>query len=80
MDFRACRRHVRRLQGNKNVEEVIQREGVGLSLLLNMNIPEYVRMVYGSWDGMGKRFSEVDEKSLERADLLLQGYNPWWAQ
>ena len=79
MDFRACRRHARRLHGNKNVEEVIQREGVGLSLLLNMNIPEYVRMVYGSWECMGKRFSEVDKKSLEQADLLLQGYNPWWA-
>lgn len=80
MDFRACRRHVRRLQGNKNVEEIIQREGVGLSLLLNMNVSEYVRLVYGSWESMGKRFSEVNEESLERADLLLQGYNPWWAQ
>lgn len=77
-DFRECRRHVRRLLGNKDVEEVIQREGVGLSLLLNMNVPDYVRMVYGSWECMGKRFSEVNEKSLERADLLLQEYNPWW--
>lgn len=77
-DFRECRRHVRRLLGNKDVEEAIQREGVGLSLLLNMNVPDYVQMVYGSWECMGKRFSEVNEKSLERADLLLQGYNPWW--
>jgi hypothetical protein len=75
MDFRACRGHVRRLQGNKDVEEFIQREGVGLLLLLNMKIPEYVRLVYGSWEGMGKRFFEVDEKSLERADLLLQGHH-----
>ncbi|OYT29085.1 hypothetical protein B6U98_03485, partial [Thermoplasmatales archaeon ex4572_165] len=29
-DFRKCRRHVRRLIGNKDVEETIQREGVGL--------------------------------------------------
>ena len=79
-DFRECRRHVRRLLGNKDVEETIQREGVGLSLLLNMKIPEYVRMVYGSWECMGKRFSEVNEESLKLADLLLQGYNPWWAQ
>ncbi len=80
MDFRRCRRHVRRLQGNSDVEEVIQREGVGLSLLLNMNSPNYMQIVYGSWDCMGKRFSMVAEKALERADLLLQGYNPWWAQ
>jgi len=79
-DFRKCRRHVRRLIGNKDVEETIQREGVGLSLLLNMKIPEYVRMVYDSWECMGKRFSEVNEESLKLADLLLQGYNPWWAQ
>jgi len=29
---------------------------------------------------MGKRFSKVEEESLEHADLLLKGYNPWWAQ
>jgi hypothetical protein len=29
---------------------------------------------------MGKRFSKVEEKSLEHADLLLKDYNPWWAQ
>jgi len=78
-DFRKCRRLVRRVFGNKDVEAVIQREGVGRLLLFNMDIDTYVRMVYGSWECMGKRFSEVDKKSLERADLLLQGYNPWWA-
>ena len=79
-DFRACRRHARRLRGDKNVEGIIQREGVGLLLLLNMNISQYVQIVYGSWECMGKRFSKVEEKSLEHADLLLKGYNPWWAQ
>lgn len=78
-DFKKIRRLVRRVFGNKDVEAVIQREGVGRLLLLNMDIDTYVRMVYGSWECMGKRFSEVDKKSLERADLLLQGYNPWWA-
>ena len=79
-DFRACRRHARRLRGDKNVEGIVQREGVGLLLLLNMNISQYVQIVYGSWECMGKRFSKVEEKSLEHADLLLKGYNPWWAQ
>lgn len=78
-DFRRCRRHIRRLQGNSDVEEVIRREGVGLSLFLNMDVPEYVQMLYGSWEGIGKRFSEVNEESLKRADLLLQGNNSWWA-
>jgi hypothetical protein len=79
-DFRACRRHARRLRGDKNVEGIVQREGVGLLLLLNMDISQYVQIVYGSWECMEKRFSKVEEKSLEHADLLLKGYNPWWAQ
>ena len=33
-DFRSIRRHGRRLKGNKDVEELIQKEGVGLLLLL----------------------------------------------
>lgn len=78
-DFRAIRRHARRLRGDKNVEGIIQREGVGLLLLLNMDIPQYVQMVYGSWELMGERFARVGEQSLERAELLLKGYNPWWA-
>ncbi len=64
----------------KNVEGIIQREGVGLLLLLNMDISQYVQIVYGSWECMGKRFPKVEEKSLEHADLLLKDYNPWWAQ
>ncbi len=75
-DFRACQRHTRRLRGDKNVEGIIQREGVGLLLLLNMDISQYVQIVYGSWECMGKRFSKVGEKSLEHADLLLKYYNP----
>jgi len=79
-DFRAIRRHARRLRGDKNVEGIIQREGVGLLLLLNMEIPQYVQTVYGSWELMGKRFAKVSEQALEHAELLLKGYNPWWAQ
>jgi len=45
-----------------------------------MDISQYVQIVYGSWECMGKRFSKVEEKSLEHADLLLKDYNPWWAQ
>jgi hypothetical protein len=79
-DFRRCRRHARRLRGDKNVESIIQREGVGLLLLQNMDIPEYVETVFGSWELMGERFGRVGEQALDRAEQLLQGYNPWWAQ
>lgn len=74
-DFRSIRRHGRRLKGNKDVEELIQKEGVGLLLLLNMEIEEYVKMVYGSWDVMGKRFAEVKKGSLAAADKIFDGSN-----
>lgn len=78
-DFRASRRHARRLRGDKNVEGVIQREGVGLLLLFNMNLSHYIRKVFGSWELVGERFAKVREQALSRAQLLLEGYNPWWA-
>jgi hypothetical protein len=37
-DFRSIRRHGRRLRGNKDVEGLVQKEGVGLLLLLNMEL------------------------------------------
>ena len=78
-NFRACRRHARRLRGDKNVEGIVQREGVGLLLLQNADVPEYMEAVFGSWESMGERFSKVGEQALDRAEQLLQGYNPWWA-
>ena len=74
-DFRSTRRHGRRLKGNRDVEELIQKEGVGLLLLLNMEIEEYVKMVYSSWDAMGKRFAEVKKESLAAAEKILEGSN-----
>jgi hypothetical protein len=72
-DFRSIRRHGRRLKGNKDVEGLIQKEGVGLLLLLNMGIDKYVKTVYGSWDVMGKRFAEVKKESLAAAEKILDG-------
>lgn len=74
-DFRSIRRHGRRLKGNKDVEGLVQKEGVGLLLLLNMGIDEYVKTVYGSWDKMGKRFAEVKKESLAAAEKILDGSN-----
>ena len=74
-DFRAIRRHGRRLKGNKDVEDLVQKEGVGLLLLLNMEVDEYVKTVYGSWDTMGKRFAEVKKESLADVEKILDGSN-----
>ena len=74
-DFRSIRRHGRRLKGNKDVEELIQKEGVGLLLLLNMEIGEYVKMVYGSWEMMGEKFAEVKKGSLAAAEKIFDGPN-----
>jgi hypothetical protein len=74
-DFRSIRRHGRRLKGNKDVEGLVQKEGVGLLLLLNMEIEGYVKTVYGSWDKMGKRFAEVKKESLAAAEKILDGSN-----
>jgi hypothetical protein len=74
-DFRSIRRHGRRLKGNTDVEELIQKEGVGLLLLLNMEIEEYVKTVYGSWDMMGKKFAEAKNGSLVVAEKIFDGSN-----
>ena len=44
-------------------------------LLLNMEIDEYVKTGYGSWDVMGKRLAEVKKESLAAAEKILDGSN-----
>ncbi len=74
-DFRSIRRHGRRLKGNKDVEDLVQKEGAGLLLLLNMEVDEYVKTLYGSCDTMEKRFAEVKKESLAAAEKILDGSN-----
>ncbi|MEA2075846.1 MAG: hypothetical protein U9O85_09005 [Euryarchaeota archaeon] len=38
------------MKGNKDVEDLVQKERVGLLLLLNMEVDEYVKTLYDSWD------------------------------
>jgi len=40
-----------------------------------MEVDKYVKMVYGSWEKMGKRFAEVKRESLVAAERLLDGPN-----
>ena len=67
--------HGKRLKGNKDVENLVQKEGVGLLLLLNMEVDEYVKTVYGSWEMMGKRFAKVKKESLAAAEKIFDGSN-----
>ena len=40
-----------------------------------MQIDEYVKTVYDSWEMMGKRFAEVKKESLAAAEKILEGSN-----
>lgn len=72
-DFRALRRHSRRINGNPDVEPQVQRAGVGMLLVLNLTDRRYVRLVYGSLDRMGERFAKVTPGALANAKELLWG-------
>lgn len=71
-DFRRMRRHARRIRGDMDVEQTVQRDGAGLAIVANLEIKEYVRCVYGSLDQMPKRFAEVSIDNLEKAKALFR--------
>jgi len=70
-DFRKMRRHARRIRGDMDVERSVQRDGVGLAIVANLSIDEYVQCVYGSLDLMAYRFATVSEDTLEKAKALF---------
>jgi hypothetical protein len=72
-EFRVMRSHYRRIQGNAEVEAKMQREGVAMALLLNLNNPKYMRAVYGRRDRISDRFRQVRPGSLELARHLIRG-------
>ena len=71
-DFRSMRRHARRIRGDMDVERTIQKDGVGLAIVANLEIKEYVRCVYGYQDLIAKRFEGVSMGSLEKAKVLFR--------
>ena len=71
-DFRKMRRHARRIQGNGDVERTVQRDGAGLAIVVNLELKEYVRCVYGSLDQIVGRFAEVSMSSLREAKALFR--------
>jgi len=71
-DFRKMRRHARRIRGDGDVERTVQKDGVGLAIVANLEIKEYVRCVYGDLGQMAGRFAEVTASSLEKAKALFR--------
>ncbi|GAI23350.1 unnamed protein product [marine sediment metagenome] len=70
-DFRSMRRHARRIRGDMDVERTVQKDGVGLAIVANLEIKEYVRCVYGHQNLMAKRFAEVSMENLVKAKELF---------
>lgn len=71
-DFRSYRRHSRRIRGDSDVERTVQRDGVGLAIVRNLEDERYLRVVYGRLEQMPRRFAEVSPASLEVARWLIQ--------
>ena len=71
-DFRSYRRHSRRIRGDSDVERTVQRDGVGLAIVKNLEDERYLRLVYGRLEQMPQRFAEVSPSSMEVARSLFQ--------
>jgi hypothetical protein len=71
-DFRSYRRHSRRIRGDSDVERSVQRDGVGLAIVKNLEDERYLRLVYGRLEHMPQRFAGVSPASLEVARSLFQ--------
>jgi hypothetical protein len=70
-DFRKIRRYWRRIMGNSDVEKNVQKQGVGQAIVANLEIKDYVNLVYGSLENMASRFASVTPDALERASDLF---------
>ena len=71
-DFRSLRRHSRRIRGDADVERTVQRDGVGLAIVKNLEVKNYLRHIYGSPNQMHARFAMVHQNSLQQAKALFQ--------
>lgn len=70
-DFRKLRRYWRRIMGNSDVEQNVQKQGVGQAIVANFKEKDYVSLVYGNLANMASRFSIVTPDALERASALF---------
>lgn len=70
-DFRCLRRHGRRIKGNSDVEHMVQLNGVGMLIALNLENKAYVRVVYGSLNRMPERFAQVSDDAIRTAKSLV---------
>jgi len=70
-DFRKLRRYWRRIMGNSNVEQNVQKQGVGQAIVANFEKMDYVNLVYGNLANMASRFSIVAPDALDKARALF---------
>jgi hypothetical protein len=70
-DFRILRRHGRRITGNSDVENMVQRDGAGMLITLNLRDSGYVRELYGGLGRMAERFALVTDAALQTAKSLM---------
>ena len=70
-DLRSMRRHGRCIRGNGDVERLVQKDGVGLAIVKNFEINEYIRCVYGHLDQMATRFAKVSTDTLKSVKVLF---------
>ena len=70
-DLRSMRRHGRCIRGNGDVERLVQKDGVGLAIVKNFEINEYIRCVYGHLDRMATRFVKVSIDTFESVKALF---------
>lgn len=71
-DFRKIRRYWRRIMGNCDVEKNVQKQGVGQAIVANIEIKDYVNLVYGNLENMASRFASITPNAFERACALFK--------
>jgi hypothetical protein len=80
-DLDKLRFYERCLKAEKRVEKLVERcidawNRVAIAYDLHEVLKRLYKMVYGSWDVMGKRFAEVKKGSLAAAaDKIFDGSN-----
>lgn len=71
-DFRSLRRHSRRIRGDADIERTVQRDGVGLAIVKNIENKNYLRHIYGHLNQIPSQFAKVSPNSLQQAKALFQ--------
>ena len=74
--FHVLRGHGRSIARDKDVEDLVQREGPGALVAQNLKDRRYVRLLYGDLSHLGERFTTVSAEALAEAKSILTRENP----